>query len=251
MGITEENPVGIINKVINQISIWRPFNLSLPGRISIAKSMLYSQINYLGCFMPLSEETVAELDNLIINFVKGNLNIARKRMYQQPENGGLGLFDLKNFLDAQKCAWIKRSHDLSEPWKIILYVSNYGNLYNVKESNINMFEYPICHSISKSFENFTDMFAKHNENFRDCYIFDSKIFTLGLESKEHLNCSHFDNLFFAENSAKLYKLRYSNFYNNQGNIIESDEIREITGLLLTELQIYMCRGKCKIQEKKT
>jgi hypothetical protein len=88
------------------------------------------------------------------------------------------------------------------------------------------------------------MFAKHNENFRDCYIFDSKIFTLGLESKEYLNRSHFDNLFFAENSAKLYKLRYSNFYNNQGNIIESDEIREITGLLLTELQIYMCRGIC-------
>jgi hypothetical protein len=87
-GFTEENSVGIINKVTNQISIWRPFNLSLPGRINIAKSMLYSQINYLGCFVPLSEEIIAELDNLIVNFVKGNLNIAKKRMYQQPENGG-------------------------------------------------------------------------------------------------------------------------------------------------------------------
>jgi hypothetical protein len=89
-----------------------------------------------------------------------------------------------------------------------------------------------------------DMFAKHDENFRDCYIFDSKVFTLGLESKEHLNRSHFDNLFFVENSFKLYKLKYSNFYNNQGHIIGSDVVREATGLMLTELQIYMCRGVC-------
>jgi hypothetical protein len=243
-GITEDNLDGIINKVTNQIAIWRPFNLSLPGRINIAKSMLYSQINYLGCFVPLSADAIAELDNLIVNFVKGKLNIAKKRMYQRPENGGLGLFNLCNFLDAQKCAWIKRCNDLSEPWKIILYVSNHGNLYNVKERNINRLEYPICHGISKSFENFTDMFAKYNENFRDCYIFDNKTFTLGLESKEHLNRNHFDNLFFTENSFKLYKLRYSNFYNNQGNIIGFDEVRETTGLLLTELQICRCRGVC-------
>jgi hypothetical protein len=165
-------------------------------------------------------------------------------MYLTPENGGLGLFNLRDFLDAQKCAWIKRSKDVTEPWKIILYVSNHGNLYNVKGNNINRLEYPICHSISKSFENFTDMFVKHNENFREGYIFDSKTFTLGLESKEYLNRNHFDNLFFTENSNKLNKLRYSNFYDNQGNLIGFNEIRESTGLLLTELQIYICRGIC-------
>jgi hypothetical protein len=252
-GSTADNSQVIMSKIKKQIAVWRPFNLSLPGRINIAKTMLYSQINYLGCFLPMSDAVLAEYDNAIVNFVKGKLNVAKKRMYQIPEMGGLGLFNLCNFLDAQKCAWVKRSRDLSEPWKIILYVSNHGNLYNVKENDINKLEYPICHGISKSYENFTNMYAKANENFLDSYIFESKIFTLGLESKEYLNRTHFDNIFFSENSYKLYKLKYSNFYNNQGNLIGIDEIRETTGIRLTELQIYRCRGVCttaKIRYKK-
>jgi hypothetical protein len=227
-GVTADNHQRIMCKINNQIAAWRPFNLSLPGRINIAKTLLYSQINYLGCFLPMPDDILSEYDNAIVNFVKGKLNIAKKRMYQTPENGGLGLFDLRNFLDAQKCAWIKRSRDLSEPWKVILFVSNYGNLFNVKEKNINKFEYPICHSICKSFENFTDMYVKADENFRDSYIFDSKIFTVGLESKEHINRTHFDNLFFSNNSYKLYKVKYSSFYDIQDNLISIEDIRANT-----------------------
>jgi hypothetical protein len=114
-------------------------------------------------------------------------------------------------------------------------------------------EYPICHCISKSFENFTNMYAKANENFMDSFIFDSKLFTLGLESREYLNRNHFDNIFFSENSYNLYKLKYSNFYDDQGNIIGIDEVRDTTGVMLTELQVYRCRGVCttaKIRYKK-
>jgi hypothetical protein len=253
VGTTDDNYLDILSRINKQISIWQPFNLRLPGRINIAKTMLYSQINYLGCILPMSDEVLAGYENAIVNFVKGKLNIARKRVYLTPEQGGLGLFNLKNFLDAQKCAWIKRSRDLSEPWKILLYVSNHGNLHNVKGNNINSEEYPICHSISRSFENFTNMYAKANENFMDSFIFDSKIFTLGLENREYLSRNHCDNIFFSENSYNLYKLKYSNFYDNQGNIIGIDEIRETTGVMLTELQIFRCRGVCttaKIRYKK-
>jgi hypothetical protein len=52
-GYTPSNFDKIIDKIRKQIAIWRPFNLSLPGRISVSKTMLYSQINYLGCFLPL------------------------------------------------------------------------------------------------------------------------------------------------------------------------------------------------------
>jgi hypothetical protein len=172
------------------------------------------------------------------------MNIAKKRMFLPPDGGGIGLFNLRDFLDAQKCAWIKRSKDLMEPWKIVIYISNHGNLYNVKGNNVDMLEYPICHNICKSFERFTDMYIKHNENFREGYIFDSKCFTIDLESRVSLNRNHFDNIFFTENSSKLYKLRYDNFYDNHGNLIGLNEIRESTGLALSELQIYRCRGIC-------
>ncbi len=110
----------IRNKIMKQINFWKPFNLSLPGRINIAKAMLYSQINYIGCFLPIPNEYLYVYDQLITNYVKGPLNIARKRLYLTPEDGGIGLFELNDFLDAQKCAWIKRSVSLDQHWKVNL-----------------------------------------------------------------------------------------------------------------------------------
>jgi hypothetical protein len=45
----------ITAKINMQIAKWARFNLSLPGRIRIAKSMLLSQINYLGSFLDFND----------------------------------------------------------------------------------------------------------------------------------------------------------------------------------------------------
>jgi hypothetical protein len=47
-GITNNNFVRIVDKIRSIIANWVPYKLSLPGRINIAKSLMYSQINYLG-----------------------------------------------------------------------------------------------------------------------------------------------------------------------------------------------------------
>jgi hypothetical protein len=60
-GFTDDNLLSIMEK----ISFWSPFNLSLPGRINIAKTMLYSQINYFGCVLPIADDMIAEYDKLI------------------------------------------------------------------------------------------------------------------------------------------------------------------------------------------
>jgi hypothetical protein len=70
----------VANKIYRQINHWSRFNLSLPGRISIAKCMMYSQLNYLGCFLLISKEKATELGNIIETFVVGNLRIAKKRL---------------------------------------------------------------------------------------------------------------------------------------------------------------------------
>jgi hypothetical protein len=93
-GTAASNFERITTKVRNIIAKWVPFNLSLPGRINIAKSMLYSQINYLGCFLDFPVATVLALETLITGFVKGKLNIAKKRLYKNADQGGLGLFEI-------------------------------------------------------------------------------------------------------------------------------------------------------------
>jgi hypothetical protein len=92
----------ITRKIVENINRWERFNLSLPGRIQIAKTMLYSQINYLGCFLNFSNNTLLAWESLIHNYVKANLNVSKQRAFLPVEFGGLGLFDLINFLDSQK-----------------------------------------------------------------------------------------------------------------------------------------------------
>jgi hypothetical protein len=63
----------IITKISNNISYWERFKLSIPGRITIAKTFLVSQLNYVGCFLQPSEGILTRCQLLIDNFVKKKL----------------------------------------------------------------------------------------------------------------------------------------------------------------------------------
>ena len=69
-GLWEKNFEKMSSAIRKEINFWLRFNLSLPGRIAVAKSMFYSQLNYLGSFLPLNENFVLDWSNLIENFVR-------------------------------------------------------------------------------------------------------------------------------------------------------------------------------------
>jgi hypothetical protein len=117
---------------VHECNKWQSFNLSLPGRINIAKTMLYSQLNYLGCFLPVSENFISTAENLITGFVRGNLRTAEKRVFDEPNLGGLGLFRVKTFLASQCCSWVKRAENLDELWKLI-FIAKHREMYTILE----------------------------------------------------------------------------------------------------------------------
>jgi hypothetical protein len=118
----------ITRKIIDQISLWSRFNLSLPGRIAIAKTMLYSQVNFLGCFLPFEKQTILQWEEMIRKFVSGNLNVSAKRCYLPAAEGGLGLVLVNVHLDAQRCRWVLLCKDnIDSDWKLHLN-KIYGNL---------------------------------------------------------------------------------------------------------------------------
>jgi nitrate reductase cytochrome c-type subunit len=192
-------------------------------------------------------------DKIITDFVKGKLNIAKKRLYTRPEHGGLGLFNINDFLEAQRSTWIKRSTNLNETWKIVIYLCNFGNVFNSKSSNLNISEYPICHGICSSFEKICNNFTTVNENYKQSYIFENAKFTLDLFSRECVNRTHFTNEFFNNNAYKLFQLKYSDFYTDDGVVIDDMLVRESTGINFNALQLFRIRGACstaKIRYKK-
>ena len=59
------------NKIKNIISTWKPYNLSLRGRITIAKVKLVSQITHIATVLDINYTFLDEIQELINNFVMG------------------------------------------------------------------------------------------------------------------------------------------------------------------------------------
>jgi hypothetical protein len=198
---TASNLEDLKNKLKRQVNHWSRFNLSLPGRISIAKTMLYSQINYLGCFLQIPDNNINEYATIINTFVSGRLNIAKTRITKQILNGGLGLFELKSFLDAQRIAWIKRAKKLDDWWKICLYSKCYGTVTNISAKNCSLINEPCQFAIISSYEKFLVNYTKTGHNYKNVFLFENGALTLELWDNRVLDRSIFMAQFFNEHGS--------------------------------------------------
>jgi hypothetical protein len=186
-GSTSSTESTVTNKIKSNITFWSCFNLSLPGRICIAKTMLCSQLNYMGCFLPVSYKFVTDSENQIADFVKGNINISSKKIFENPASGGLGLFKVADFLDGQCCSWLKRAINCDELWKYNLYVNSPGTIIRVNKNMVNKNLHPILHGFAGKFDNLVTAHTITNQNYKKGYIFNNKAFTFGVRSREVLD----------------------------------------------------------------
>jgi hypothetical protein len=180
------NSEKIRDKITCQNRIWNRYNLSLPGRINIAKTMLYSQLNYMGCILPVPDDFIITIEDIIHGFVSGKLNIARDRIFRPINQGGLGLFDVKNFLDAQTCSWIRRAHTIDQDWKARLLSAGTGNIYNISCLSIEGSQFPITHNIVRAFGNFRAKFCACDNNYKFAYLLNNHCLTIGVRLKKFL-----------------------------------------------------------------
>jgi hypothetical protein len=72
---TDEIFEKIATKIINMASFWERFKLSIPGRITIAKTFMVSQLNYIGCFLEPSDAILDRIQLILDNFVKKILTL--------------------------------------------------------------------------------------------------------------------------------------------------------------------------------
>jgi hypothetical protein len=154
------------------------FKLSLPGRIHIAKTMLYSQINYLGCFLRFSEASVARWETQIYKYVEGNLKIGKNRAFTPVKVGGLGLFRINNFLDAQKIRWTAvLGAGIDTEGKKILNECAIADLYRYDLGKVSEMS-PILENIIKAWQKFKVYYYKKDNNYLKAAIFGEPAFTV-------------------------------------------------------------------------
>ena len=200
-------------KVKNLVRFWSRFNLSLPGRILIAKTMMLSQVNYLGCILPYTAEQLGNVEKAIGNYVKGYLRLAENRLYDETANGGLGLFKLSTFLKAQKCSWIMRAQNIDDLWKARILSRCYGPLLNIRAKEYDSINEPIIYGIVCAWEDFYFKFCATNENYKVGFIFDNPVYRTGRGLK--INRDFFGRDFFDENRHLINRLNYADLFNQQ------------------------------------
>jgi hypothetical protein len=180
------NTEACIQKVEKQFRIWTRFNLSLPGCLNICKTMFYSQINYIGSTFPVPEAHISRIESIIHRYVGGNLRISKDRVFSTVVSGGLGLFPVKAYLDAQKCSWIRRCKIIDQDWKAGLINCGAGNLQKISGKNCNINKSPVRHGIASAFANFIASFTRSDFNFKKAFIFDNEALTTGIRARTNL-----------------------------------------------------------------
>jgi hypothetical protein len=237
----------IVEKVRKEIRNWSRFNLSLPGRITIAKTTMYSQVNYLGCFLPKDAIFYETVENLIEDFVLGKLNIAKKRRYLSPEQGGIGLFKVREFLQAQSLAWVKRASNLDEEWKIEMYKKSLGSVYNIRANMYDRETNPILQNISENYEEFLKIFSKNKENYKKCFIFKNRSITYGLDNNRYLTEHSFTNETWNRNRNAIQMLKMEDLMDGQ-HVRQINNIESLDGLTIDEYN--KLRGICECSKIK-
>ena len=94
----DENFKERAKKIETKIILWRKYNLSTVGNLSISKTFLISQLGYLLSMLECPVDLLESMQESINKFITRSNNswIAKTRIYNKPKNGGLGAINLKS-----------------------------------------------------------------------------------------------------------------------------------------------------------
>jgi hypothetical protein len=219
-------------KMQKTVNFWARFMLSLPGRIQIAKTFLLSHVNYFGSVIMPTPEQIVWMQNLINGFCLGNLRFDKTRMYFAPDQGGLGLFDLKNCLRAQQSIWVKKAaHSSRDNWRWDLWTLGSGNIFTLPALP-NPNQHPVLAGIIDSFRILACKFYATESNFFMSYILNNPLISIS-NGFPYETSDHFWLQAGNSNLFNVAKMRIKDFLMPNGTIHSLERLNLDYGLKLS------------------
>jgi exonuclease III len=207
-------------KIARLINIWDRYRLSLPGRISVCKTLLISQLSYYSSIVTPNDGLLSEIQSLIDNFALGSLRVSKDRLYLCSSEGGLGLINIKNFIVGLQSAWVKKAClSTRDLWRINLRNLSSGNCYCINPKLVDINAHPILHNIAKSFTFFRDKFSASEGNFRDAFLLNNDIFNRGQNDEGIIDVNFFRTSGVMADEKTIAGLKFSDFFDN--NVFKS------------------------------
>jgi hypothetical protein len=117
-------------------------------------------------------------------------------------------YNVKKFLQAQRCAWLRRALDLNEIWKMHLFVRSPNNLLMIDKSMFDAGEHPVLFTIAESIKKMRIGHSKFEKNYKKAIVFNNSAFNLGIHSRACLNTESWGPGMDVETEQTLSILRY-------------------------------------------
>ena len=113
----------ICKKIESVINIWSQRALTLKGRITVCKTLIASQLAYLGGCIEIPNKNIVTLQSKIMKFLwRGRPpKVSQRILCQNIRDGGLNAINLAAFCKALKLGWVRRLYNSKEAsWRRIL-----------------------------------------------------------------------------------------------------------------------------------
>ena len=120
---SEENIAPIIKKIKNVTNSWRQRQLTIKGRITIAKALLISQLVYVASSIKIPKVDLQMIQSLIMKFIwRGRPpKVAQSTLCLSIKQGGLKAPDVFKCYESLRLQWVKRMYTAEDSqWRILL-----------------------------------------------------------------------------------------------------------------------------------
>jgi hypothetical protein len=166
-----------ITKISGLINYWNQYNLTITGRILVAKTFLLSQATFLLGIIPIENNQIKRIEGMIERYVLANMQVARDRIYNKLEQGGLGLLKIDELDTAMKCAWVNRwkreGNAVDITGQRVLMTARDGNIGLINKDGIAKANHPCARGIAEAWHKFREKLYENDGNLFKARLFEN------------------------------------------------------------------------------
>ena len=176
--LMDENWDRVLKKIEKIKNFWAMFHLSIPGRITVAKTFMLSQVCYVGTILDPSEEVMANIEKIILNFVTHKNNFAKSKVFRPTAEGGMGLFKIRDFIDGLRVGIFKKSLTNNDTWAHELHAHRLStdNQFFFNVGTVDTAVNPVIKVILESYDRFSNAYWQSRGNILFCRVFNNPNF---------------------------------------------------------------------------
>ncbi len=218
----------------------------------MSKTFLISQVSFYLGILPLDINAGGTIEQMIEKYAIGKLQIARDRIYNKIEQGGIGLLKISELDTAMKSAWVNRWKREGQSVDItgsrVIGTARQENIEYINKDLVSATRYPCARGIANAWHEFRNKLYENDGNFYNASLFSNP----GIRNRmsEMVGGGNiFAQARYETIREGIWEIPVGVLCLEEG-IRDKGEIENILGLVLTNLEYNRLKGTVKYVRNK-